>query len=338
MIKDKSGCMMMKNKILSDPSYANEILFPQIQNDLKDLCCDNFGNYFLQTFLDIITFDNLNKFLDLISKDFIEICTSSQGTRVIQKIIDKISFTPILINKFIYILNSKDFGLICKSQYGNHIIQKIILTFHSSEYTNFIYNYIFKNFFDITNSKHGVFIVQKCVSEGNKIQREKLYKLIFDNLIDIIKNEYGNYLIQFILSNNREIQQIFQEILPIIIKIEQNLIDLCMSKYSANVIEKCIESSDNIIRKHILDFLFNNHSNKIIDIFFNKFGFYVLLKASKTLNGIYKNKLIIAFNNNINNLKQILSFNLKKCKRIIKIVSNNKELEEIYAIIEKNMN
>ena len=51
---------MMKNKISSDPNYANEILFPQIKNNLKDLCCDNFGNYFLQSYLDIITFDNLN--------------------------------------------------------------------------------------------------------------------------------------------------------------------------------------------------------------------------------------------------------------------------------------
>ena len=99
IIKDKFGCIIMKNKIASDQKYANEILFSQIKNDLKDLCCDNFGNYFLQTFLDIITFDNLNEFLDLISKDFFDICISPQGSSIIQKLIDKISFTPILINK-----------------------------------------------------------------------------------------------------------------------------------------------------------------------------------------------------------------------------------------------
>ena len=338
MIKDKFGCMMMKNKIASDPNYANEILFPQILKDLKDLCCDNFGNYFLQTFLDIITFDNLNKFLDLITKGFTDICISPQGTRVIQKIVDKISFTPMLINKFIYILNNEDLDIICKSQYGNHIIQKFILAFHSSEYTIFIYNFIYKNFIEITNSKHGVFIVQKCISEGNKIQREKLYKLILENLINIIQNEYGNYLVQFILSNKKDVQQTFQEILPIIEKIEQNLINLCVSKHSANVIEKCFENSDNIIRNHILDFLFNNHSNKVIEIFFNKFGIYVLLKASKTQNGKYKNKLIAAFTKHINNLKNNPSFNLKNCKKILKIVQKNKELEKIYQLIEENMN
>ena len=338
IIKDKFGCMMLKNKIMSDPNYANEILFPQIKEDLPDLCCDNFGNYFMQAFLDIISFDNLNKFLYLISKDFTGVCTSPQGTRVIQKIVEKISFTPMLINKFIYILKNDDFGLICKSQYGNHIIQKFLLTFHSSEYTIFIYNYIYHNFIDISNSKHGVFIIQKCISEGNKIQREKLYNLINDDLSALIQNEYGNYLIQFILSNNINVQETFQEIFPIITKIEKNLISLCMSKYSANVIEKCFENSDDIIRNHILDYLFNNYSNKIIDIFFNKYGIYVLLKASKTQGGKYKNKLIDVFNNNSDYLKYIFDLNSRKFKKILKIVRNNRDLEEIYKIIQDNLN
>ena len=136
-------------------------------------------------------------------------------------------------------------------------------------YTNFIYNYIYKNFIDISNSKHGFFIVQKCISEGNKIQREKLYRLILDHLNDIISNEFGNYLIQYILLNEENVQQNYQEILPIIIKMEHNIINLCLSKYPANVLEKCFEKSDNMIRNHMLEYLFNNCGNKILilDIF-----------------------------------------------------------------------
>ena len=337
-IKNKFGCLMMKNKILSDPSYANEILFPQIKNDAKDLCCDTFGNYFLQSFLDIITFDNLNEFLDLITKDFTDICVSSQGTRVIQKLIDKISFIPILLNKFIFILNSQNFGFICKSLYGHHIIQKFILTFHSSEYTIFVYNNIYKNFIDISNSKHGVFIVQKCISEGNKIQREKLYRLILYHLNEVISNEFGNYLIQYILLNKENVQQNFQEILPIMIKMEQNIINLCISKYPASLLEKCFEKSDNMIRNHMLEYLFNHCGNKIFDIFFNKYGIYVILKAAKTQNGKYKNKLISVFNENIDNLKQEIAFNINKCKNILKIAKKYRDLDDICKIIESIIN
>ena len=338
IIKNKYGCLIMKNIITSYPNYANVILFHQIKSDLKDLCCDTFGNYFLQSFLDIISFDNLNQFLDLIIKDFNEICISSKGTRIIQKLIDKISFIPILLNKFIFILNSENLGFIFKCLYGNHIIQKFILTFHSSEYTNFIYNYIYKNFIDNSNSKHGVFIFQKCISEGNKIQREKLYRLILDHLNDIISNEFGNHLIQYILLNEENVQQNFQEILPIIIKMEHNIINLCLSKYPANVLEKCFEKSDNMIRNHMLEYLFNNCGKKILDILFNKYGIYVILKAAKTQNGKYKNKLISVFNKNIDNLKQEIALNINKCKNILKIAKKYRDLDDICKIIESNIN
>ena len=338
MIKDKYGCMMMKNKIILNPIYANEVLFSQIKNNLTDLCCDNFGNYFLQTFLDVISFENLSKFFDLINKDFTEICMSSQGTRVIQKIIDKISFIPMLINKFLFILNNKDFGLICKSLYGNHIIQKYLVTFHTFEYTFFIYKYVFENFIDITNSKHGVFIVQKCISEGNEKHREKLYKLIKDNLLLIIQNEFGNYLIQFILLNNKDVKNTFPKILPVINKIEENIIDLCISKYSANAIEKCFENSDNIIRNHILDSLLNNNANRISELFFNKYGIYVILKAVKTQDGKYKSKIIELFNKYSDEFKYSINLKKKNYKTILRVINNNKELDDIYKKVKNKIN
>ena len=324
LIKDKFGCIMMKNKILSDPNYANEILFPQIKNNLKDLCCDNFGNYFLQSYLDIITFDNLNTFLNSLNDNFTEICLSPYGTRIIQKIIDKIAFTPILINKFTFILNNKDFKTICNSQYGNHVVQRFLSSLHSSEYTNIIYNNIYKNFLEFANNKHGVFIVQKCISEGNEIQRKIIYQLIVDYFFPVIENEFGNYLIQFILLNKKIMEQTFHEILPIILKLEENIINLCFSKYSANVIEKCFEQSENIIRNHILDFLFKYHSNRVIDIMFNKYGIYIIIKAIKSQNGKYKNNLINIFNNSSRELKYIIDSNLSNCKSILKIIHKYK--------------
>ena len=337
LIKDKFGCIMMKNKILSDPNYANEILFPQIKNNLKDLCCDNFGNYFLQSYLDIITFDNLNTFLNSLNDNFTEICLSPYGTRIIQKIIDKIAFTPILINKFTFILNNKDFKTICNSQYGNHVVQRFLSALHSSEYTNIIYNNIYKNFLEFANNKHGVFIVQKCTSEGNEIQRKIIYQLIVDYFFPVIENEFGNYLIQFILLNKKIMEQTFHEILPIILKLEENIINLCFSKYSANVIEKCFEQSENIIRNHILDFLFKYHSNRVIDIMFNKYGIYIIIKAIKSQNGKYKNNLINIFNNSSRELKYIINSNLSNCKSILKIIHKYKELDDVYKIIVNNI-
>ena len=122
--------------------------------------------------------------------------------------------------------------------------------------------------------------------------------------------------------------------MPILLKIEENLINFCTSKYPSSVLEKCFENSDNMIRNHILEYLLNNCCNKILDIFFNNHGIYVILKASITQNGKYKNKLISVFNENVDNLKQNLTLNIKACKKILKLARKYRDLEDICKIIE----
>jgi len=334
LIKDQLGCRFMQEKIKSNHQFANELLFPKIKFNLKELCCDNFGNYFLQVLVDILSFDNINKFFDITQNDFTEICISPHGTRVIQKIIDKISATPILMNRFIYNLNSKDLGIIFKSPYGNHMIQKFLGTIHASEYSIFIYNYVYKYFLDIADSKHGVCVIQKCVTEGEEKQRAKLYELILNNFNNLIKDQFGNYLIQYILINTKT-EDKFKEILPIIYKIEENMVNFCKSKYSANVIEKCFENCENMIREHILNSLLTNNSENIVDILIDQYGIYVIQKAFKINNIIYKNKLIEIINSKEKELKKI-NFADYKYKNILKIINSNKELGEIFSKILKN--
>ena len=329
IIKDQHGCRFMQEKIKSNNHFANELLFPRIKYNLKELCCDNFGNYFLQVMVDLLSFDNINKFFDMTQNDFTEICISPHGTRVIQKIIEKIAATPILMNRFIYNVNSKDLGIIFKSPYGNHMIQKFLATTHSSEYSNFIFNYIYNNFLDIANSKHGVCVIQKCVSEGDERQRGKIYEFIIKYFNDLIKDQYGNYLIQYLLINTKT-EEKFKEIFPIILKIEENMIDLCKSQFSANVIEKCFENSEIIVRDHLLDSLTKNDAEKIIDISLDQFGIYVIQKALKLKNSIYKKKLIEIINSKEKIIKNI-NFSEYKYKNILKTINSHKELMEVFS-------
>ena len=333
LINDQYGCRFMQEKIKQNHHFANELLFPKIKYNLKEICCDCFGNYFFQVLIDILSFDNINKFFDMTQNDFTEISISPHGTRVIQKIIEKISATPILLNRFIYNLDSRDLGIIFKSPYGNHMIQKFLATIHSSEYSNFIFNFIYKNFLDIANSKHGVCVVQKCITEGDEKQRTKLYELILNNFNNLIKDQFGNYLIQYILINTKS-EEKFKEILPIILKIEENIVDLCKSKFSANAIEKCFENSIDMIREHILNSLLVNNSENIIDILLDHNGIYVIQKALKIKNPFYNNKLIELINNKEKELKNI-NFGDYKYKNIIKIINSNKELGELLGKIIK---
>ena len=328
LIKDQSGCRFLQDKIKSNQYFANEKLLPQIKNNLKELCCDPFGNYFLQVLIDTLSYENMNIFLDLIQKDFKDICICPHGTRVMQKMIEKIYNIPVLMNKFISYLNSKELGIIFKSPYGNHIMQKFLETIHSPEYTQFIYKFTFDNFMEIAKTKHGVCVIQKCVSEGNENERKKIYDLILKNFDILIKDQFGNYLIQYILINTKTKEK-FIEIFPLVQKIEGNLLDYCKSEFSANVIEKCFENNDNFIREHILEYLLNHYKDKIIEILLDQYGIYIIQKAIK-LNTIYKKKLCDIINQKENELKNI-DLNDFKYRGILKIINSNKELGIIFS-------
>ena len=335
LIKDQSGCRFLQDKIKNNQYFGNEKLFPKLKSNIKELACDPFGNYFLQVLIEILNYDNLNELLNLVKKEFTNICICPHGTRVIQKIIERIATIPDLINKFINNININDLSIICQSAYGNHILQKFLITIHNLESTKFIFDYIYNNFMEIAETKHGVCVIQKCVSEGNEIQRKKLYDLILKNFDKLIKDQFANYLIQYILINTKSKGQ-FLEIIPLIKKIKDNLLDYCKSKFSANVIEKCFENNENYIKEHILESLLNRYKDNIIEILLDQYGIYIIQKALK-LNSIYKKKLCDIINQKENELRNI-NINEFKYKGIIKIINSIKELAVIFSKVRSYNN
>ena len=303
LIKDQSGCRFLQEKLKTTKQFMEEKLFPSIQNNLSELGCDAFGNYFLQALIDIFSSQNLDLFLDLIKDNFKNMCTNQHGTRVIQKIIDKVSNDENLSKKLEKILNTKDLGLIIKSPYGNHIVQKYLTCIHFKELTKFIYDYIFLNFMNVAESKHGVCVIQKCVSEGEENQRGKLYDLILQNFDELIKDEFGNYLIQYILMNVKNKEK-FYEVSSIIKKIEDNLISICKFKFSANVIEKCLENGDNYIKEYLVGCILNRYKEHVIELLLDQYGIYIIQKGIK-LSAFYRNKFFEIINQKKNELNNI---------------------------------
>ena len=106
LIKDQSGCRFLQEKLRNNHEFMVDHLFPKIQNALYELGCDAFGNYFLQALIDILPYEKLNILLDLMKSDINNMCINQFGTRVVQKIIDKISSDQGLSSKLENILNS----------------------------------------------------------------------------------------------------------------------------------------------------------------------------------------------------------------------------------------
>ena len=245
LVKTQLGSQILKEKSLSNHYFANELLFPEIKINLKEICCNIFGSSLMITLLDIFSIKNILIFLSLIEENIFDICLTEPGSRVVQKLLEKICKSILLINKFIFIINSKDIGILIKSQYGNYIFRKYLSKVKNKESTNFIYNYIYKNFIGIIKEKYGICVVIKALSEADKEARKKLFKITLNNFEIVIKDCYGNYLIRHILLELDG--KNFEEILPIIQKIEKNIVNYCKCQYSSSVIEICLEKARKLL-------------------------------------------------------------------------------------------
>ena len=105
-----------------------------------------------------------------------------------------------------------------------------------------------------------------------------------------MKDCFGNFLFQYIFTKLDSLK--FEDILPIVKKVEDNIVDYCKCRFSASVIEKCFERGDPEISGHIIKNLYDYHLNSIIDLLANPFGFYVIKKSLKIQDENYKIKII----------------------------------------------
>ena len=302
LVKNQIGCNILKQKSLEDHKFANDKIFSQIKNNLKEICCDFFGSSLIETLLDILTKENIDSFITLIDDTLYDICITEPGSRIIQKLIEKIYDSTLLLNKFIFSLNKKDIGILFKSSYGNYILKKYLSVVKNKGFKSFIYDYIFNNFLIIIKDKYGVCVIQKSLSEADNKQKKKLFEYTLLNFQIIIKDCYGNFFIHYIIRNFYKGE--FDEILPIIEKIEENIVDYCKCKFSASVIEKCIERGDQQIKEHIIKYLLDNYSNSIISILINPYGYYIIKKSMNIQNNHLKKEIIRIIINNKDTLKK----------------------------------
>ena len=118
--------------------------------------------------------------------------------------------------------------------------------------------------------------IQPLLDKFNEEQINKIYKKICDNAKNLCIDEYGNYLIQCILKNNKikNIELVYE-------KIKGKIFEFSLNKFASNVIEQCLVSGNEKLRKNIINEIIILDSEKKDSIFIltkSKFGNYVVQK------------------------------------------------------------
>ena len=272
LCRNQSGCRFLQKKIDENPKIVLSI-FSLIKNKINNLIIDPFGNYFIQKLLEYLNLNQINEIItNYINKNFLEICLNPHGTRVIQKLIERIYNYDLLLEKFNVLLNPNLFEIIM-NQNSTHIIIKYMNLIKFPKNKNILF-FIQKNLFSLATHKHSCCTIQKAIETLENPRK----KIILMNLAQIsnklFNDQFGNYVVQFALSMKE------QEVNTIIINNYLNdFKNNSCGKYSSNVFEKCFECSNLEIKIMIIKNICN-YSN-VQTLLYDIYGNNILLQIIK---------------------------------------------------------
>ena len=262
IIKTHRGSRIFQNYLKNTHSDIIHQIFTEINPSLIELIIDPYANYFCKRFFNFLNQKDRIDFLLSINNSLIKLSINNIGTYPIQGIIEQL----ISKNEKKIIINSiKDYiNELCYDTYGTHVLEKIISCFEE-EFTGFIFDFVENNFLNLANHINGICIVKKILSLTHKKDiHKKLKKIINENALTLIQHIYGNYVIQIVIETWD-----LNDILEILSNFKNKYTMLSMSKYSSNVVEKCIEKNQIILKEYINEICDNG---KIAEIMKNNFG------------------------------------------------------------------
>lgn len=268
---------------------------------MVEIINSRYGNHLYRVFIDVLYKQNLIHFINFISENFLKIAYNSRGKKVIQKLIQKISFDNKLGIMIYQTLKQKTEGNVLKMSIDENAAGIVIhfLTLLQSPWNDFIFEEIYNSFLSISNSKFGCCVIQKSLIHGNEAQRKNITNLILKNTFNLISHQYGNYVYQCLIKNCDDLI-----IIKIFCMISCKFFKLCQNKYSSNVIENFFEIVNKELFHEMVKYILQFESG-IVDLICNEFGNCIIQKILTSMTDQnLTNKFIKIVFDNVNRINQ----------------------------------
>jgi hypothetical protein len=222
--------------------------------------------------------------IDNAASQLVKIALNQHGTRALQKMIEFIS-TPQQTQTVINALQHHVVDLV-QDLNGNHVIQKCLNRL-TPEDAEFIYDAVGGNCVVVGTHRHGCCVLQRCIDHASGDQKARLIAQITSHSFALVQDPFGNYVVQYILDLN---EPSFTN--PLCATFGGNIPQLSKQKFSSNVIEKCLRTADNYMKREMIDeFLAGNELEKMLR---DSFANYVVQTAMDFCDPDTRNRIVDA--------------------------------------------
>ena len=303
LMKSQQTSRILQYYLDKTPNDVIHLIFSEFSNQVDSLLLDPYANYFCLKIFYFLNFNDRIVFLKKISPILDVLCVNKIATYPIQCIIEQLISDEeknIIVNSL-----KKNLMKLCFDVYGAHVIEKLIINFGYEKQLENILNFISDNFLFLSNNSNGLCIVKKTIILEYKLKGERfnsLKKILINKALELIQNPYGNYALQTAI-DNWNLNDI-KEIYPMFYG---KCLVFSIQKFSSNVIEKCIQKSEEFTLKFIKEIC--SDENSICILLKNNYGNYVIQTTLKVcdkpkrviLISLIKKNLILINDKKLNN-------------------------------------
>ena len=128
---------------------------------------------------------------------------------------------------------------LCKDPKGNYLIQCFVRMFGPGSRVEFIFRLLTSELVDIAKHKVGCTVICRCLETADEAQTRAIVTKVLAHALPFARDEYANYVVQHIILH---CAKGFSAML--INAYRGHATELCQQKFGSNVMEKCLEASD----------------------------------------------------------------------------------------------
>lgn len=239
--------------------------------------------------LDYISSDDLLKMFSFILKNIMIFLANNQSHLIINKVISLYRVSLPIANSIKKDTNSNNINENIFAFLSAFFSKRIIYLINSNNYitiiinlvqtigypkNDFVFSEIIQDFKNYSNNRQGCILIQNIFPLGNNAQQQNLLGEIIDKINELIIDRYGHYIYKYLLYKAENGEKYYTLILD---KIVNNLKKYTSNKYSSVVIERLLDSSNENLKKKIIDKICRNE-NDVVELIYHAYGNYVLQK------------------------------------------------------------
>ena len=272
--KDQVGCRLLQQSLDEDGPQAATAILREGLPFLAETMTDPFGNYLFQKILEKINPAERLQLISTVSPRLVNAALNLHGTRSVQKVVELSVIDNNNNNPAADIIKnalSPSAARLCIDSHGNHVMQRILQKF-PPQYSKFIFDAVAHSVGDVARHRHGCCVIQRCLDSSVSLARSNLVKRIVDKALDLMQDAYGNYVVQYVLDvcNDEEASAVCESVVG-------RIALLAIQKFSSNVMEKCLERSNDWVQELYLREL--SSPDKIRELMADPFGNYVVQRG-----------------------------------------------------------